>query len=324
MCAATASAAAAASRARSAGSPPRRDSAPARRADVAGRDDEPGDAVADEAAGGRADGVGGQDGRALVHGLVDHQPPGLAEGARRQRRHHENVGRGQDVAHDGRRLGPERHLAGEARPRRAVGGAEADERRRRAHPGRSRARPRAAPRRPSRGSRARRRPPGASRSGRAAGRPAPTRTPRRRPAARRRRPGPPGPARGADVLAVGHDDVGVAHDRRAAAVRRGRAPACAPAPTGRPEQERRAGAAGPAPGGRQGDAPGRPGDDRAVAPAGGEVEDVALPHPAVGDARVRQPCGRVVRAAAEERELDALPRVQGREGAPRGRAARGS
>ena len=71
-------------RARRAASPARRLSAPRERAAVAGGHDEAVAPVAHEPSGGGADRVGGDHRQALVHRLVDHQPPRLAERARRR------------------------------------------------------------------------------------------------------------------------------------------------------------------------------------------------------------------------------------------------
>src|SRR4051812_15214403 len=65
---------------------------------VAGRDDEAGRAVADESARGGSDGIGGDDGAALVHGLVGDEPPRLHEARRGDRRYGHNAGAGIEVA----------------------------------------------------------------------------------------------------------------------------------------------------------------------------------------------------------------------------------
>ena len=50
------------------------------------------------APGGGSDGVACDHGKSTVHGLVHHEPPRLAESARRNRRHHQNIGGGVEVA----------------------------------------------------------------------------------------------------------------------------------------------------------------------------------------------------------------------------------
>ena len=65
---------------------------------VAGRHDQAVGAAAHQPTGGGADGIGRDHGKSLVHGLVDNQPPRLAKGSRRDRRHDEHVARRVHVA----------------------------------------------------------------------------------------------------------------------------------------------------------------------------------------------------------------------------------
>src|SRR5215207_9611248 len=127
---------------------------------------------------------------------------------------------------------------------------------------------------------------------------------------------------GGHVRPVGGDRVGVAVDvaqrQVGERVRRG----SGMTPDRRPEDERHARLARAEVGGRERDAAGEAGDDRAVAAGRGELEDAALARPDRGE---RVAGGRdraaVADAAAEEREDDALGLVQRgeRAGAERGR-----
>jgi hypothetical protein len=115
---------------------------------------------------------------------------------------------------------------------------------------------------------------------------------------------------GADVRPVAHDDrraaMDVAQQRTRGQVRRGGEVA----PQRAPEHERQTRAAGAEEGGGQGDAARRPAYDRRVAPARGQRVHVALGNPAKGHAGILEPGGGVVRAPAEERELERHARVQ--------------
>ena len=109
---------------------------PGQRARVAGGHHQPVAPVAHQSAGDGAHGVACDHGKRSVHRLVDHQPPGLAEGAGGDRRHHQNVGGGVEVAqsHGGHgvqtddALLRERHRAAGGDPRGAGSHADEDER----------------------------------------------------------------------------------------------------------------------------------------------------------------------------------------------------
>ena len=100
--------------------------------------------------------------------------------------------------------------------------------------------------------------------------------------------------------------VDVAHERARSQVRRG--PEVAPQRA--PEDERGARPLGAGEGGGQRHAARRPGHDGAVAPARGQRVDLALVDAAEGHARVVEPYGRVMRAPAEERQLERHALVQ--------------
>jgi len=115
------------------------------------------------------------------------------------------------------------------------------------------------------------------------------------------------------VRAVAHDDrrtaVDVAQERTRGQMRGG--PEVAPQRA--PKDERRARALGPEEGGGQRDAPGRAAHDGGVATARGQPVDLALGDPAEGQAGIVEAGGRVVRAPAEQRQLERHPLVQGAE-----------
>ena len=91
-----------------------------------------------------------------------------------------------------------------------------------------------------------------------------------------------------------------------------------------PQHERDPRPAGAEPGGRKRRAPGGAGHDGAVAAGRGEGVHLALGHVPVRDAGILDAAGGVVRAAAEQRELEPDALVQRRERARRGPGARGS
>jgi hypothetical protein len=267
--------------------------------------------VAHEAAGGGADGGGGDDGKAQVHGFVADQAPRLPEGRRGDGRHNEDGGGAQEVAHALLILRPQ---GADARCGRRALGAGQDELGLRGS--QRRPRPRleqhvealgrrvaADERETGRFERERVRVPPASR------------TPRPPPGARATRAARRGRAHGPRRAARRPPRRPPGGTARRAGARRRRAPPTAAGPTarstGRTAPARR-GRRGRTPAGRSARPSRRP---RRGSAARGEASCTALGHVAVRDTGVLHAHRRVVRAPAEQRELDPDQRVEFREGA---------
>ena len=269
--------------------------------------------MAHEVAGGGADGIGGDDRQSLVHGFVDDEPPRLAEGSGAQRRYDQNVPAPVEVA-DLRaiRRPHETHRPGGPGPGSLRTGAYQDERgawfvETRQLPGLDQRSMALFPVQSAAKHALKLGVPGAL-DGRAPevvvhrlwGHDHVART-----------------ARGhvlADVGAVRRDRVGPAVDPPQGQRARDPRERARLGPQGRPQHEGDTRAPGAAVGAREGDPPGRAAYDGAEVAGGGEGANVALGDAAVGKGEVGgaglRGGGRVVRAAAEQREHHPLALVQ--------------
>ncbi len=288
-CARTASRALAPSRARRAGSSCRRRRAAASARCVAGRHDEAGALVLDEAACGGADGVGGDHGDSLVEGFVDDEAPRLQEVARGDRRHHHNVAAGVEVAQRSGGWGPSRCAAPAATARARIG------------PSPTRTSAVDGADRPARGQ-ARRSTHDPLFPRQSTGKQSLERSqtlglrgcsPERVVDALRRLHDGAGRALGAhvgrDVRPVGRDRVGVAVERAQRQVGERVRGGARMRPDRRPEHERHARAARAQPRRGQRHTAREPGDDRAIAPGRREPQHAALARAQHGERRPRGP-----------------------------------